>query len=179
MAENIDLSVVPELNTISPLAQVVIGKEKLTTDKHGYWFVVLDRTTLKVVENISQPSNTTPPNLGQHNTSEYILVMATVGVGLDKTPQGDLFKFIDINGGARELRRVEQVGRHFNCGRYGAFAYTMVGILGGLDLPGFELSLIGGGNTNTILRGPFLELTLIPTTVGGKTIYTPAQLNNG
>lgn len=173
MAENVPLSVVSTLHTGSYFAQVGIGSDKISTEKPGYWFLVVDRSTLKVVENINQTANTTVPNLGNHNNTDHILIVASAGVGLDKTPQGDLFKFIDLNGGGRELRRVEQIGRQFNCGRYGTFGYTLVGILGNQNKPGFELSQINGPN-----NGPFLALTLIPATVNKKTIYTPATLSN-
>ena len=173
MAENVALSVVSSLHTGNFYAQVAIGKEVTSNDKQGYWFVVVDRSTLKIVDSINQTANNTVPNLGTHNTADHILIVATAGVGLDKTPQGDLFKFIDVNGGGRELRRVEQIGRQFNCGHYGTFGYAMVGILGSQNKPGFELSEISGSRS-----GPFLALSLIPTKIGTKTIYTPATLSN-
>ena len=172
MADNVPLSVASTLYTGSYFAEVAIGNDKYTTDKQGYWFLVVDRSTLKVVENINHTSNTTVPALG-HNTADYILIVATAGVGLDKTPQGDFFKFIDLNGGGRELRRVEQIGRQFNCGYFGTFGYTLVGILGNQNKPGFELSQISNGGS-----GPFLAVTLIATTVNGKKIYTPTSLSN-
>jgi hypothetical protein len=172
MADNVPLSVASSLHTGSFFAQVAIGNDKYSTDKQGYWFLVVDRSTLKVVENINQTANTTAPKLA-HNTVDHILIVATAGVGLDKTPQGDLFKFIDLNGGGRELRRVEQIGRQFNCGHFGTFGYTLVGILGNQNKPGFDLSQISGSGS-----GPFLALSLIPTIVNGKTIYSPATLSN-
>ena len=172
MADNVPLSVASTLHTGSYFAQVAIGNDRYSTDKQGYWFLVVDRSTLKVVENINQTSNTTPPTLS-HNTADYILIVATAGLGLNQTPQGDFFKFIDLNGGGRELRRVEQIGRQFNCGHFGGFGYTMAGILGNQNQPGFELSQISGSGS-----GPFLALTLIATTVNGKTIYTPTSLSN-
>jgi hypothetical protein len=173
MTENVSLSVVSSLHTGSFFAQVGIAKEITSTDKQGYWFVVVDRSTLKIVDNINQTANNTVPNIGSHNTTDHLLIVATAGVGLDKTPQGELFKFIDLNGGGRELRRVEQIGRQFNCGHYGTFGYVMVGILGNQNQPGFELSEISGSRS-----GPFLALNLLPTKVGGKTIYTPTTLSN-
>jgi hypothetical protein len=173
MAENVPLSVVSSLHTGNFFAQVGIGKEITSTDKQGYWFLVIDRSTLKVVNAITQTANNTAPDIGQHNNENYILVVATAGVGLDKTPQGDLFKFIDLNGGGRELRRIEQIGRQFNCGHYGTFGYTLVGLLGSRNKPGFELAEISGSRS-----GPFLALSLIPTVVNGKTIYTPTTLSN-
>ena len=172
MADNVPLSVASTMYTGSYFAQVGIGNEKYSTDKQGYWFLVVDRSTLKVVDNVNQTSNTTVPTLG-HNTIDHILIVATAGIGLDKTPQGDLFKFIDRNGGGRELRRVEQIGRQFNCGHFGTFGYALVGILGNQNKPGFEISQISGSGS-----GPFLAVTLIPTTISGKTIYTPTSLSN-
>jgi hypothetical protein len=174
MAENVPLSVVSSLHLQGNYsADIAVGKTKYNTTQHGYWFVVLDRYTLKVVDNINQTSRNTVPNIGTHNTPDHILIVATAGVGLNNTPQGDLFNFIDKNGGGRELRKVEQIGTQFNCGSYAAFGYTLVGILGNQNKPGFELSQL-----NAPPYGPFLALTLVPTTIGTKTIYTPQALSN-
>ena len=86
-----------------------------------------------------------------------MLVVATLGVGLNNVPQGDLFKFLDANGGGRQLRRVEQVGMQLNCGSLGTFGYALVGVLGNLNVPGFEGSMLANNGT-----GPILTVQLLP-----------------
>jgi hypothetical protein len=46
-------------------------------------------------------------------------------------------------------------------------------VLGNANRPGFETCQIGRG-----VSGPFLTLSLMPSTVNGKKIYTPAALSN-
>jgi hypothetical protein len=177
MADNtVPLTVVSSPGTQHFWAQIAIGRNILTqtsATKRCYWFVVIDRSSLAVVVNQMQNANNTAPNLGNFNTADYILIVATLGLGLDVTPQGDLFNFLDLNGGGKELRRVEQVGTQLNCGSLGVFSYALVGVLGNLNQPGFELSTVANGNV-----GPILTIQLMPTTVGGKTVYTPVQLSN-
>lgn len=176
MSDNtVPLTVVSNPNNTYFWAQMAIGKNVLTQtpSQAGYWFVVLDRTSLAVVYNQVQSAPNTAPNLGSYNTSDYILIVATLGIGLNKQPQGDLFNFLDVNGGGRELRRVEQVAVQLNCGSLGTFAYALVGVLGNLNTPGFEASAIA---VNMV--GPILTVQLMPTTIGGKTVYTPVQLSN-
>ena len=102
-----------------------------------------------------------------------MLVVASMGVGLNSSPSGELFKFLDLNGGGRELRRVAQIGHQFGCGSLGTFSYALVGVLGNLNIPGFEASQISVGQI-----GPILTVQLMPTTINGKTMYTPIQLSN-
>jgi hypothetical protein len=156
-------------------AQMGIGSNILTQEPKtwGYWIVVIDRITLSVVYNQIQTSANTAPKLGNYNSNDYILALATLGVGLNNQPQGDFFQFLDLNGGGQELRRVEQIATQFNCGSLGTFGYALVGVLGNQNIPGFERSQIGLTGV-----GPILTVQLLPTTIGGKTVYTPVQLSN-
>lgn len=168
------LSVIATTDNQYYWGRVAIDKNILAQQGHGgYWIVVIDRSSLNVVYNQIQTSWNQAPDLGPYNTTDYILVVASLGVGLNIPPQGDFFNFLDANGGGRELRRVEQIATQFNCGSLGTFGYALVGILGNTNLPGFEASIIGRGGT-----GPILTLQLMPTTIGGKTVYTPVQLDN-
>ena len=96
------------------------------------------------------------PNCHSENRRGHILIVATLGLGLDVTPTGDLFQFLDLNGAGRELRRIEQIAQQFGCGTMGAFGYALVGVLGNQNLPGFEASNIAG----TTL-GPVLTIQLL------------------
>lgn len=156
-------------------AQIAIGNNVLTQQpsQSGYWFVVIDRSSLAVVYNQMQSSPNTAPNIGNFNSTNYILTLATLGVGLNNVPQGALFNFLDANGGGRELRRVEQVGMQLNCGSLGTFGYALVGVLGNLNEPGFEGSMMAVNGT-----GPILTVQLMPTVISGKTVYTPVELSN-
>jgi hypothetical protein len=176
MADNsVPLTVVSNPNNSYYWAQIGIGKNILTQQpsQGGYWFVVIDRSNLNVVYNQFQTAPNVAPNLGNYNTTSYILVAATVGVGLNNVPQGALFNFLDVNGGGMQLRRVEQVGTQLSCGSLGTFGYALVGVLGNLNTPGFEGSLLAAQAT-----GPILTVQLLPIVVNNQTVYTPVELSN-
>ena len=158
-------------------ARMAIGSNMLTQQESSgggyYWFVVINRSTLAVEYNALQTKNNIAPDIGKLNTSDHILLVATMGVGLNVTPQGELFEFLDQNGAGRQLRRIEQFGHQFNCGSYGTFGYALCGILGNQNMPGFEESALGNGSP-----GPFLTIQLMPNTINGTTSYTPIQLSN-
>lgn len=172
---SIPLSVISGLGTQYHWMQIGIGKTVLTQQPQqgSYWILVIDRRNLQVVYNQLQTSGGTAPNIGAYNTTDYILVVATSGIGLNNQPQGPFYTFLDQNGGGRELRRVNQIAQQFNCGSLGTFGYALVGVLGNLDQPGFEGSVI----TNPSL-GPILTVQLMPFNINGQTYYTPVELSN-
>ncbi len=171
----VGLTVVSSLSNQFFFTQMAIGSNVLSQQpkQSGYWFVVLDRSDLSVVYNEFQTANDVAPNIGSYNSSDYILVVASAGVGLNRQPQGPLFKFLDLNGAGRELRRVDQVAVQLNCGSLGTFGYALVGVLGDMNMPGFEASQITNPAT-----GPILTVQLAPVDVNGKTVYTPVALSN-
>lgn len=176
MADNsVALSVISNPNNQYYWSQIGIGSNILTQQpkSQGYWFVVLDRSNLNVVYNQLQSAPNVAPNLGAYNSSNYILIVATLGVGLNNQPQGDLFNFLDLNGAGQQLRRVEQIAVQFNCGSLGTFGYALVGVLGNQNQPGFEASQIATAGV-----GPILTVQLMPFQVNGQTMYTPVQLSN-
>lgn len=156
--------------------QIGIGNNILTQQPKspGYWIVVLDRRTLAVVINQVQSAPNVVPNLGNYNTTDYILVLGTLGVGLNNQPQGEFFNFLDVNGGGRELRRVNQVATQFNCGSLGTFGYALVSVLGNQNMPGFEDSQI----TAAVNAAPILTVQLVPMDINGTVYYTPTNLSN-
>ncbi len=145
--------------------------------QRGYWIVVLDRTSLAIVYNKMHSSANTAPDIGNLNNTDHILIVASLSVGLSDQPQGDFFRFLDLNGAGRQLRHIEQIATQFNCGTLGTFGYVLVGVLGNLNIPGFELSVIGSRD-GVAGYGPFLTVQLLPTTVNGRIVYTPVQLSN-
>lgn len=176
-SSTVPLTVISNANNNFYFAQMAIGQNVLTQSlpKGGgyYWFVVINRSTLAVEYNAVQTQNDIVPAIGNLNTTDHLLAVATLGLGLNIPPQGALFQFLDLNGGGSQLRRVEQVAQQFNCGTWGTFAYALVGILGNQNTPGFEDCAFGNG-----ANGPFLTVQLLPSTVGGKTVYTPVQISN-
>lgn len=176
-ATNVPLTVVSNTANNYFWAQIAIGQNVLTQSLASggpyFWFVVVNRYTLAIEYNQLQTSPTTVPNIGAFNTSDHILIVATLGMGLNNPPQGALFGFLDVNGGGMQLRRVEQVATQLNCGSLGTYGYALVGVLGNQNVPGFEGSVIGVSQV-----GPILTVQLMPTTFGGQTIYTPVQLSN-
>lgn len=172
---NVPLTVVSSLSNQSLYATIAYGDHTLTQNPKSwaYWFVVFDRRNLEVVYNKTQDSAHTAPDLGDVNTTDYLLVVATMGVGLDNQPQGDLFNFLDQNGAGRELRRIAQVAEQLNCGTLGTFGYALVGTLGNLNQPGFEASQI-----TAPVEGPILTCQLMPGEINGEQYYTPVELSN-
>lgn len=172
---SVPLTIVSSLANNYYYAQIAIGNNILSQQPSSwnYWFVVIDRRTLKVVYNELQQSANTAPNIGTYNSSDYLLLVATLGIGLNNQPQGALFQFLDANGAGRQLRRVNQVAEQLNCGSLGTFGYALVSMLGNLNAPGFEASQISGPAT-----GPILTCQLMPTNVNGQTYYTAVELSN-
>jgi hypothetical protein len=158
-------------------AQMAIGtnviQQQQQTGPGYYWFVVLNRQTLAIEFNQIQTQPDVAPNLGSLNDTNHILLVGTMGVGLNNPPQGALFAFLSANGAGVQLRRVEQVAEQLNCGSLGTFGYALVSVLGNMNLPGFEASVIGSGAI-----GPILTAQLMPTTINGTTVYTPVELSN-
>jgi len=177
VTSNVPVTVVSSTINSYFYGQIAIGNNVLSqqqpTGGGYYWFVVINRETLNVEYNQLQTAPNTPPNIGALNTPDHILLVATLGVGLNNQPQGSLFTFLDLNGAGAQLRRVDQVAQQLNCGSLGTFGYALVGILGDQNLPGFEASAIGSWS-----NGPILTLQLLATVVNGKTQYAPVQLSN-
>ena len=83
MADNsVPLSVVSSRDTQFLWASIAIGKNVLVQQSpstgRAYWFVVIERSSLNVVYNQLQKAPNVAPNLGAYNTSDYILIVATL-----------------------------------------------------------------------------------------------------
>ena len=177
--QTVPLSIVSSaaMNSFGAYATIAIGSKVLNqnvaSNNPSYWFVVLDRSNLSVVSNQLQSAPDQVPSLGGYNDTNHILIVATLGLGLDCQPQGALFDFLDANGGGRQLRRIEQLATQIGCGSLGTFGYALVGVLGNQDQPGFEASSVAASPT-----GPIITVQLLPVTVQGQTLYTPIQLSD-
>lgn len=173
MAANVPLSVISSTYNNSYYATMAIGNNRIFQQPTGgytgyYWFVVINRKTLAIEYNQLQTQANVAPNLGNLNTPDHILVVATLGVGLNNAPQGALYQFLDENGGGMELRRIDQIAQQFNCGYLGTFGYCLCCVLGNLNIPGFEVSALGH------ISGPILAIQLLPGSLG----YTPISIPN-
>jgi hypothetical protein len=141
---------------------------------NSYWFVAINRYTLKADYNVVQTSNDAKPQgIDPFDTTDYMLVAATYGVNTDNLPQGPLYEFLVDNGAGRELRRLEQISNALSCGSLSNMAYALVGVLGPgpSALPGIEASSILQANN----AGAILTSTLIATQVGARVIYSPTM----
>lgn len=165
------------MNSFGAYATIAVGNSVLRQNVQpghaSYWFVVLDRSNLNVVYNQLQTAPDQAPGLGAYNDTNHILIVATLGLGLDRQPQGALFKFLDVNGAGMQLRRIEQLATQIGCGSLGTFGYALVGLLGNQNQPGFEASSVAASPT-----GPIITVQLLPVTVQGQTLYTPIQLSD-
>lgn len=158
-------------------ANIAIGKQHYTqstpSGQGQYWFLVVDRSNLNVVYNQLQAAWDQAPPIQQYNNPNYILIVATLAVGFNHQPQGALFKFLDLNGAGRQLRRIDQLAQQFGCGSLGTFGYALVGVLGDLNQPGFELSDVNGPAWS-----PILTVQLMPFSTPSGPVYTPVELSN-
>lgn len=135
-----------------------------------YWFVVIDRKTLKVVFNHVQTSGTTvPAGLKPFDNDQHILAFLSYNVLTLNVPQGKLYDFLLARGGGVQLRRLAQIVHDLGCGQIINVSYTLVSVLGS-DTLGFELGY---------RRNQIITLKLLATAVPGQgTWYTPVTLPN-
>ncbi|HSI61750.1 MAG TPA: hypothetical protein VLE43_01490 [Candidatus Saccharimonadia bacterium] len=170
---NIPFTVKSPRNT-NGQAVVAVGNSRYVPNPYtnsSFWFLVVDRTTLQVVQNITQQSNTdVPPVLAQYDDSRYLLIVATVSLGTLRVPQGPLYAYLVANGGGVALKRIEQISSQLNCGEIATVGYCLVDILGETSSLGFELSAYDG-------MGPVMTLQLMPIDISGTTYWTPITLS--
>lgn len=136
---------------------------------NGYWFLVVDLTSLKVVADISSTDTTTVPSgLSPYiNNSQYLLIFVTQSLTTDHVPQGALYQFLQSVGASYQLARIEQINEQLGTGTFGAVGYILASTMAQDDGIGFEEA-----SFNYI---PILTFELMPVTVNGQTIYTPIK----
>jgi hypothetical protein len=160
--------------TTNGQAVVAIGNSLQTPnpyENNSFWFLVIDRTTLQVVQNIVQQSNTVvPPVLHTYSDPKYMLVVATISLGTLRVPQGPLYDYLIANGANVVLKRLEQISSQLNCGEISGLAYCLVDILGETSSLGLEAGAYEG-------IGPVMTLQLMPVVTSGTTYWTPITLS--
>ena len=139
--------------------------------RNAYWFVVVDRQTLKAVANFTtQDNSNVPAQLGPYlGNTEYLLIVSTQNLGSAYLPQGALYNFLVSEGAGSQLARLEQVYASFNCGTWGFMAYSFIAVLGNDGGDSFEASTI---QDSALLQ----TVELAPIDVNGKVYYTPISL---
>ena len=145
---------------------------KLNDTDSYYWFVAIDRQSLKIVHEVTTTSNTDVPSGfetgGQYNNDDHILVFSTTHMSTLMVPQSDLYAFLRESGAGLKLARLEQVFLQLNCGTYGRMAYSLVDTMG-TPGAGFEESSFRHTTVST--------LTLLGEEVNGNMLYTPISLH--
>lgn len=172
MANNVPLTIQTPMSG-NLASRIVIGSNQLAIDqnlRNVYWFVILDRSDLSVKANFTTTTNNAVPSqLSPYlNDSKYIMILTTQNLGTGHLPQGALYDFLINEGANRQLNRAEQIFEALNCGNWGWINYVYVAVLGDTSTSGFEyLDLYNSAILTT--------LHFFPVTIGGQTLYTPAQ----
>lgn len=155
---------------------VVIGDtqyfSQIPTSTAGFYFVVVDLSTLEVVAQSAPVSNSTvPPQIAPYANKEgYFLFFMTQYQSTQNLPQGDLYTFLMNTGAGPALENLEQIVSQLGTGFIRTYAYTLAGTLDSNDLPGFEVMSL---DTNAILPMQFT-----PYEVNGQTMYAPSRYTN-
>jgi hypothetical protein len=145
-----------------------LGDSTLT---NTYWFVVIDRVSLKVVANFTTKDNSSvPTQLSPYlGNTQYLLIVSTQNLGSAYLPHGALYAFLESEGAGVELKRLEQIYATLNCGTWGFMAYSFVCVLGDDGSGAFEASTL---QQNALLQ----TIQLMPINIGGTNYYTPISL---
>lgn len=141
----------------------------------GYWLVVVDRKTLQVVYNQYTENYDGAPDLGQYDTTDYMLVVTAVHLGTGHVPQSAFYDFLWDQGAGRGLKRIVQLNDTIGCGSYGTVSYILVGVLGEgrPGLPGVEGALVEYNPGGLVMTAE-----LVPVDIGGVTYYSPSPLSD-
>lgn len=141
----------------------------------GYWIVIVDRRSLDVVYNQYTEQYDTAPDIGSYDTTDYMIIVTTVGLGTGHVPQGGMYDFLVDSGAGKELKRIVQLNATFGCGSYGSVCYSLVGVLGpgAPEIPGIEVSVLVGQYVGFVQT-----LQLLPMDIGGTTYYYPSLLSD-
>ncbi len=160
-------------------ASVVIGSNRLSVysgdQLSGTWFLVVDRRTLEVVVNVTQPfdqPDRVPPEVEKlASSNDYLLVFVGLRLQGRAVPQGALFDFLLKNGAGRDLRALVQYAEAMSLDVGGSMGYALVDVLG-----------IGGNGFESLSFGPdscvmALRLVQMPAQ-DDEMKYTPLQLQS-
>lgn len=176
MAANLPLTIqtIVQNGPFSDNSQCVLGNNGYYPPNNGtlvnvYWALVIDRTSLKVVENFTFTDNAgIPPQLTQYtNNSNYLLMLTTSRLQSNNLPVGNFYNFLVGLGAGSELFKLEQIYNTLSCGTWGNMGYALVAVLDGSV--GIEFS----DYLNTLVA---FTLQLTPVSFGTSVLYTPIRL---
>jgi hypothetical protein len=176
MATNLPLTIqtVVQNGPFSNNSQSVIGTNRYYPPNNGtlvnvYWALVIDRTSLKVLENFTFTDNAgIPAQLAQYaNNSNYLLMLTTSRLQSNNLPVGNFYNFLVGLGAGSELFKLEQIYNTLSCGTWGNMGYAIVAVLDGSV--GIEFS----DYLNTLVA---FTLQLTPVSFGSSVLYTPIRL---
>ncbi len=174
-SSNIPLTVVASQSGAWPTITVGTNPSYNPPDENPgeLWLMVIDRTTLGVVVNVTTTDfNDVPAQVQPYaGNNQYMLIAVTMGMTINQVPQGALYQFLISAGADDELARLEQINVQLSCGDFSMMSYALVGVMAS-GTPGFEdSSLLQVGTLGVVLT-----LQLMPTVIQGKTWYTPIEL---
>lgn len=185
MASAVQLSVWPGQRGYSDnqawaQSYVYVGTDAVyseTETLNAYWYLALDRTTLKVAAKATSTENSVVPqeilNLANGaDANKYLLILCTNGLLTNNLPTGDLYTFLLKNGGGSMLARLEQIGNQLGCGAWMSTTYGLVDVMGD-ESTGFETLVDGTADSG------LMTLNLLPVEIDGTIYYSPAKLGEG
>lgn len=163
--------------TSQRMVAVAIGNTTMEPPSNwanSYWYLVVDRTTLKVVVSVLSPDPAdVPAAVSAYATnSQYLLVFLSAGVTINRVPQGALYQFLESAGASAQLARLEQVNLQLSCGIFSQMSYVLVGQMASGSGSGFEASSLSQSDS----LGAVLTVQLLPVVIDGVIYYTPVEL---
>lgn len=145
----------------------------------SFWFVVLDRHSLEIVVDVlSESEDTVPEGVLQNDDDAHILVFASLGVSIDRTPKGNLLRFLQASGAGEDLDRLVQIGEQLSNRLFSRMSYGLVGVMGtGSSItpafPGLERSTLSQGENISVMTAQ-----LVPTLIMGRKVYSPEEVGH-
>lgn len=170
---NVPATAVSRINNGYQATMLAIGSNKFFPDQpvnnSYYWFVVVDLTNLKVIQNVTSTSSmNVPSQVAQYlgNSQYFLYFVANVQMGFNM-PTGGLATFLQQVGSGNQLAALEQMVSQLGTSMIMTFSYVLAATMTDTDLPGFESS--------SVFNTSLLTMAFMPVTVNGVTIYAPIQ----
>lgn len=135
----------------------------------GYWYVIVDLSSLEVVANAFSNDNSAVPSEIQPYQGKpgYFLFFIANAMGAYNIPQGDLHTFLTATGAGAGLENAEQVIGQLGTGTVALFTYVLAGTTDTGDLPGFEAFSTHAPS--------ILPMQFVPFESNGQTTYAPSR----
>lgn len=170
MASNTPLTIQCSLNS-NLQSQIVFESNNLIppNDQGYFWFLVVDRADLSIVQNFSVWDNMDlPAQLNDYlDNPQYLLIFTTWRATTDNLPQGSLNNYLRNVGAGPDLGNLQQMYSALNNSTWSQFGYTLVTTMD-YGSPGYEFS-----NYQAAATGMVNCLTLMPVPVGSGVLWTP------